>query len=1351
MSKPHTPPPRDAFSHSFDRHDESGDGVAKKDSYDDGDEDLAGFDVEAQIALELSNLLPDDDQELLQYETSNPNNNTSTPSFRCETVDQGNDLTCRRVDDVPLIEIAQGCFITENVKPATSAEEQENPKPMRLTTPDVSGRYSRQSSIMSDTSASVKSWTELIANIQNRDNEIENQKHQIELQVDEALGFLNRVSFANKGLQEHDYSSPAALNDLGSVVATFSNPIDFENNNTNEGFSHLEVRPNSDSFEDETAMQIISGFGDGAPRTPNGVGEFQVHAYQDLRCSQVSKPETAEVMNDENTDTEAALISEMIMKAKEKFDSSMQLSDFVLDGTLTYFVASRSLDESLESESELLEQLRREIEQQSRRGTAKANTEPTVDIPAGSMRFGRRGSVAGTGEGGAGGGPLPGMRRASSIIVLPDFSGAIRSAGTEVFARAGAEDVARETLTGVPTSARGFLGIASRGRSMSVSSVERGSTGDMLSAMQTSLSRRSSNVDGSTDWDARRASISSDSPEADDEVKAYKKEERRLKLELQQILGQTKEELARHEELSLASENLRSHVMVQHRAVRTIKMAIRDHEQQYRQLLYWLQVVAKVAFEKEKDKANALLQRSAKIFEKFKKAQDKVSAKASNNTQKLKSIVNQLNSAFAESQELNNQENSLSKEVERLKQQLESEEKLLESRKLSIEAAVSKRLQIEEANRLLEKKVIERSLRRKDGAGNLPATIEELEYLEANDSELEKIPYLKDAIRLLYANFDGNNIANLRGLDYVKSLNVVSFNRNKLNELDLSSLGDIKFFSGNSNQISRVEVNQLWKMSTNKMEGVRSREILSLAGSEHCIENVPNLIYLDLSRTKVSSGTPPYLANCKVLQYLSLARNRYSEIPAFENLLLHILDMAHNFLSHVKINCWFPRLKILRLNGNKIEKVYPLSYCPFLVELQLADNHIEDPANLIALTVCQQLQILNLAHNPVTSWADFDTFCYWNFDQLKMLDEFMGPEYEPYLDYLQGPQDATLDMRLMLQASRLQWLVGALTSHLSELTRVNTFASPNSLNWATKNHEDDILDELLPNAVKQSPQKPASSQRARRASNAVHSRETSQDIAVKELPARLQKRATSPRIEDEVVVLFSQQAEDEQGWITNTEKNEALHHEELSVNTNAFETDLVNFNPLKDYLQKVDKSSSMSVINSQEALTISKDSIAQNRQYWIQKAAHERMMAAKASKYVAGNDPLARLRKFYQHAYVGAPIASLALKRVVTPDGVKYHQRPALFEPGNSAVTDPRKGGRSASSMKENSHRGLLSSTARIERNIASPEDERQVPIIEFSTVESRAQHSSQHVNFGTTDDLGAIPVYKKNTEISNA
>ncbi|KAJ3390826.1 hypothetical protein HDU84_006917 [Entophlyctis sp. JEL0112] len=776
MSKPHTPPPRDAFSHSFDRHDESGDGVAKNDSYDDGDEDLAGFDVEAQIALELSNLSPDDDQELLQYETSNPNNNASTPSFRCETVDQGNDLTCRRVDDVPLIEIAQGCFITENVKPATSAEEQENPKPMRLTTPDVSGRYSRQSSIMSDTSASVKSWTELIANIQNRDNEIENQKHQIELQVDEALGFLNRVSFANKGLQEHDYSSPAALNDLGSVVAAFSNPIDFENNNTNEGFSHLEVRPNSAAFEDETAMQIISGFGDGAPRTPNGVGEFQVHAYQDLRCSQVSKTETAEVMNDENTDTEAALISEMIMNAQEKFDSSMQLSNFVLDGALTYFVASRSLNESLESESELLEQLRREIEQHSRRGTAKANTEPTVDIPAGSMRFGRRGSVAGTGEGGAGGGPLPGMRRASSIIVLPDFSGAIRSAGTEVFARAGAEDVARETLTGVPTSARGFLGIASRGRSMSVSSVERGSTGDMLSAMQTSLSRRSSNVDGSTDWDARRASISSDSPEADDEVKAYKKEERRLKLELQQILGQTKEELARHEELSLASENLRSHVMVQHRAVRTIKMAIRDHEQQYRQLLYWLQVVAKVAFEKEKDKANALLQRSAKIFEKFKKAQDKVSAKASNNTQKLKSIVNQLNSAFAESQELNNQENSLSKEVERLKQQLESEEKLLESRKLSIEAAVSKRLQIEEANRLLEKKVIERSLRRKDGAGNLPATIEELEYLEANDSELEKIPYLKDAIRLLYANFDGNNIANLRGLDYVKSLNVVSFN-----------------------------------------------------------------------------------------------------------------------------------------------------------------------------------------------------------------------------------------------------------------------------------------------------------------------------------------------------------------------------------------------------------------------------------------------------------------------------------------------------------------------------------------------------------------------------------------------
>ncbi|ORY36298.1 hypothetical protein BCR33DRAFT_479991 [Rhizoclosmatium globosum] len=252
------------------------------------------------------------------------------------------------------------------------------------------------------------------------------------------------------------------------------------------------------------------------------------------------------------------------------------------------------------------------------------------------------------------------------------------------------------------------------------------------------------------------------------------------------------------------------------------------------------------------------------------------------------------------------------------------------------------------------------------------------------------------------------------------------------------------------------------------------------------------------------------------------------------------------------------------------------------------------------------------------------------------IDEFMGLEFDPYLSYLQGPKDATQEMKNTMQAGRLTWLVATLTAHSTEIQRVNTFASPdvdiaNSamidvltnrmiacacilaqacyrrrcqrrkykrmrraaikiqkwwrrtfeekkkqrrwrnnmgsiikiqalwrgrkvrkevakrkqedaemkkvleaeenalLDWAAKNHEEEIDDSYKNFLLKQTTKK-METQRVKRT---VAARDHEKVAAEKGQAAATKKgtEAAAPRIEDEVLVLFSEQQE-EQGWIT---------------------------------------------------------------------------------------------------------------------------------------------------------------------------------------------------------------------------
>lgn len=66
------------------------------------------------------------------------------------------------------------------------------------------------------------------------------------------------------------------------------------------------------------------------------------------------------------------------------------------------------------------------------------------------------------------------------------------------------------------------------------------------------------------------------------------------------------------------------------------------------------------------------------------------------------------------------------------------------------------------------------------------------------------------------------------------------------------------------------------------------------------------------------------------------------------------------------MDSWLPMLKILRLVDCQIQTIEPLWACPFLVEIYLANNIIEDPIWLAALSPCRDLRVIDLKGNPIS-------------------------------------------------------------------------------------------------------------------------------------------------------------------------------------------------------------------------------------------------------------------------------------------------------------------------------------------------------------------------------------------------
>ncbi|KAJ3238215.1 hypothetical protein HDU81_008197 [Chytriomyces hyalinus] len=1403
----------------------------KRDENTDDDE-LSDFDVEAQIALELKLLPPEDLDEPDAERSDSPMISEHHDEEREGPLEPSNPAIehpgiLSNASSVPDESPAEADTTTEfrvEIHTAPSVQNlEETERPVSLESGKLTRPTSEQIANGSTTSLeSTKSWTDLIADIRVQEETLEQTKHQIEMEVDEALGFipLPEEEEAVKPFRRFSLYHPGPVREVEHPMQEMAKKISAAQISEEESIA----------TDDEHVLLVKNQVADEINNLPEVCIAGEEVGFQE-------EEEEAEAFE------EAYASSKELDEEKVKLDMEIQ-----------------NINDSLGSEMDLLSQIRKDIEafklvssetgplSTTRRNTTIPRASPLprmstiakpriADEPWKSQDSLIRRRSLSLIESGAE--PAPSFpRRPSTTEPVTAPTQLVASVSQHAIDADGFENPGDYDAFMQSGGRRSLTSLSGRG---SITPAPNSVAGDLLTAMpprRISVSTEN-DLDFRFESDSRRSSAFSINsrrtsvyPEyATEEMKALKHEERRLKIEYQTIVNQTREHAKLQNDLTLLIETSQSHLSLQHRAVRATKMKVREYETRYKQLLHWLQVVAKVAFEREKDKAHALLQRAAKLFEKMKAKQEKVSKKAATTSQRLKGMIAMMNGLVGEGTQLEAMEEQVSNEVASLKQQLDDEMNLFQQKKAGMESALSKQLMEEEHNRLMEEKLLKEACMKQGSDGSL-IDIEELEFIEANDRGLKKIPYLKEAIRLLYANFDNNFISSLRGLDYIQRLNAVSFNQNKLLTVDLGALGSVKFFNAGANQISHVSMSSdnakqmTWlDLSSNplkEMPVISSEQlnVIDLHGTLvkdfKCIENLVNLVYLNLSRTKIPNGPLEYIHDCKILQYLGLARNKYSLVPEIHVNLLHVLDMDHNLIMRLNITTWAPRLRILRLTGNKIDYIDSLSMCPFLVELYLADNKIDEPRFLLPITVCQNLEILDLSKNPVTSWPDFDQFCFYHFPRIRYLnevfisthnknlfrrpvqailvlkhthkffsqasilskseiqlkldqfddyrrlvvyyqesmDDFMGPLFDPYPQFLQAPKDATSEMRYILQSGRLQWLVSTLKEQSAEISRVNGFSSPDVdmanaamivhfksvmmeclgaikiqrwwrktiaqikeerfltlnlpriikaqavvrgyqvrkaerkrkaldmelkqvleerddplLSWAARDH-DPSLDDGFRSFVTKHNLRKMESQKSNRTGKRT---EVSSGVSHIAPPS-------APLIADEVLVMFSEQTE-EQGWITNTETNQVMHHEELSAKNDSYVSDLVNFNPLKDYLQTTEAE------NQNQKLADQKSSLGTHgggrfekskpRHYWMAKAARERMLEARARKYSSSNDPLARLRQVYQKAYSGKPVASLTLRGVSAETG----------EEGNVFIQVPEERGKLEFQGSDHAHR----------------------------------------------------------------
>jgi hypothetical protein len=276
--------------------------------------------------------------------------------------------------------------------------------------------------------------------------------------------------------------------------------------------------------------------------------------------------------------------------------------------------------------------------------------------------------------------------------------------------------------------------------------------------------------------------------------------------------------------------------------------------------------------------------------------------------------------------------------------------------------------------------ILMRALNKRQTMGFQIASIKELDVIDLNDCNLNRLPLMQlntDVVK--HVNVGKNQLKTLDQIDMFTELESLVTDNNSLVELNLRELANLKALSIEANQLNSLQglskKLQYLNASANKfntLDGIDSApdlRILILNNSTlrdfSSLRYLVKLIYIDLSTSNLTESCLEDLYRCSCLQYIDASNNLFRGIPEISNQALYELRMNANMISQLSRTPWLFNLRVLHIADNQLIDVAPLAMCPFLIELNLSNNAIKEIKNLYSISVCQQLERLDLSGNPI--------------------------------------------------------------------------------------------------------------------------------------------------------------------------------------------------------------------------------------------------------------------------------------------------------------------------------------------------------------------------------------------------
>ncbi|XP_071121104.1 leucine-rich repeat- and IQ domain-containing protein 1-like [Mytilus edulis] len=273
------------------------------------------------------------------------------------------------------------------------------------------------------------------------------------------------------------------------------------------------------------------------------------------------------------------------------------------------------------------------------------------------------------------------------------------------------------------------------------------------------------------------------------------------------------------------------------------------------------------------------------------------------------------------------------------------------------------------------------------------ASLRQVTTVELKDLPGSNMSTLGQCTGLQYLKMVNCNLIAVEGLQNCKQLQYLDLKNNKIEYIDLKSLGSIKFIDLSNNSLSGIHgmdgcTDVRWlDLSDNKitrlggLNGLRRLHTLKLGKNQLIntsgLGDTPTIQYLDLSHNHLQEVQD--INKLCLLQHLNLSANNLLQIPDLQNhVLLHDLILEDNNITSLDdLNqSWLPLVQKLNISQNSLEDLVSLENLLLLRDFNLSNNQVLDiDVFQSSLQSYIYLEMLHLCGNPaVESLEDKDSF-----------------------------------------------------------------------------------------------------------------------------------------------------------------------------------------------------------------------------------------------------------------------------------------------------------------------------------------------------------------------------------------